>query len=100
MTIQQDVKAMTQALAGTAEAECDKEIGEEVAYHLAEIKEVAQRYQEGFKRLSENRGDKAEAFRLLKELYALVYERAIVHAKDLRRPLEELQQILEEDSEA
>ena len=90
---------MTQALAGLFEAECDKEIGEEVAYHLAEIKEVAGRLQEAFKQLADNHDGREESARLLGELHALLFERAIVHAKDLRRPLEELQQMLEEDGE-
>lgn len=100
MTIQKDVQAMTKTLSDYFEADCDREIAEEVAFHLAEIKEVADRYLEGFKRLSENKQDKAESRRLLTEMYALVFERAIIHAKDLRRPLEELQQTLEEDLEA
>lgn len=91
---------MSEALTSYFEEGSDREISEEVAYHLAEINEVAHRYSEAFKRLSEARQsstDAAEALRLLSELQALIFEQGIVHAKDLRRPLEELQGMLDDD---
>lgn len=101
--IQKDVKSMTDALTSYFEDGPDREVAQEAAYHLAEIKEVADRYLEAFRRLASARAGhmpSAEAARLLAELQALVFEQGIVHAKGLRQSVEELRGMFEEDGDS
>ena len=97
MSIQERAKALTDALAARFESECDREVAEEVAYQLAELDEASQLYRELVKRLGEPGRPRAEAAAMLREAADLLYGRAVIHAKDLRRPLEDLAAMLEED---